>query len=158
MRTLLAVVVVGVLFPAPSVQTQINDKEELARIEGQTSRLEERNDTTLAKYLADDWACFGARNLTKEQFIQNLQQNKSMRMLRFSYTPETSSSRIEKKNVQVRVFGDTAVVTYIKEYHQTVDPSKFFGEDDTDFFMRDASGWRLRFTKISPIQTQSASN
>lgn len=157
MRILL-VVLAGVLFSVPSVRAQTNDEEELARIEGQTSRLEQRNDTTLAKYLADDWVCFGARNLTKEQFIQNLQQNKSMRMLRFSYIPDISSSRIEKKNVQVRVFGDTAVVTYIKEYHQTSDPSKFFGEDDTDFFTRDASGWRLRFTKIAPIQTQSASS
>ena len=158
MRTLLAAVVAGVLFSAPSVQTQTNDKEELARIEGQTSRLEQRNDTTLAKYFADDWVCFGARNLTKEQFIQNLQKNKSMSMLRFSYTPEINSSRIEKKNLQVRVFGNTAVVTYIKEYHQTSDPSKFFDEDDTDVFTRDASGWHLRFTKIAPVQTQVASN
>jgi Domain of unknown function (DUF4440) len=157
MRILL-VVVVGVLFSIPSVRAQTNDEEELARIEGQISRLEQRNDTTLAKYLADDWVCFGARNLTKEQFIQNLQQNKSIRIFRFSYTPEMSSSRIEKKNVQVRVFGDTAVVTYIKEYHQTSDPSKFFGEDDTDFFTRDGSNWHLRFTRVSPTQTRSASN
>ena len=120
------------------MRAQTNHEEELARIEGRTSRLEQRNDTTLAKYLADDWVCFGARNLTKEQFIQNLQQNKSMRMLRFRYIPEISSSRIENKNVQVRVFGDTAVVTYVKEYLQTSDPSKFFGEDDES---RQSAGW-----------------
>jgi hypothetical protein len=48
----------------------------------------------------------------------------------------------------VRVFGDTAVVTYIKEYRQTPDTSKFFNEDDTDVFTRDASGWHLRYTRI----------
>ena len=161
MRILLAVVA-GVLFSSPSVRAQTNDEEELSRIEGQTLRLEQRNDTTLAKYLADDWVCVGVRSLTKAQFIQNLQKNQyqSEHKFRFSYQgpPEISPYTIEKKHVQVRVFGDTAVVTYIKKYRQTSDTSKFFDEDDTDVFTRDASGWHLRFTKISPSQTQSASN
>jgi hypothetical protein len=159
MRILL-VVVAGVLFSAPSVraQTNDNDEEELARIEGQTSRLEERNDTTLAKYLADDWVCVGARSLTKGQFIQNLQKNQSVHVFRFSWQGAPDAPAIEKKHLQVRVFGDTAVVTYIKKYRQTPDTSKFFDEDDTDVFTRDASGWHLRFTRIAPVQTQSASN
>jgi len=162
MRILL-VVVAGVLFSAPSVRAQTNDEEELARIEGQTSRLEQRNDTTLAKYLADDWVCVGARSLTKGQFIQNLQKNQSVHMFRFSWQGAPDAPTIEKKHVQVRVFGDTAVVTYIKKYRQTPDTSKpdtskFFDEDDTDVFTRDASGWHLRFTKIVSVQTQSASN
>jgi ketosteroid isomerase-like protein len=65
---------------------------------------------------------------------------------------------IEKQNMQIHLFGDTAVVTYVKEYRQTPDTSKFFNEADTDVFTRTASGWRLRFTKISPVQSQSASN
>jgi ketosteroid isomerase-like protein len=65
---------------------------------------------------------------------------------------------IEKKNMQVHVFGDTAVVTYVKEYRQTPDTTKFFSEDDTDVFTREAGGWRLRFTKVVPVQTQAASN
>jgi hypothetical protein len=157
MRILL-VVVAGVLFFAPSVRAQTNDEEELARIEERTSRLEQRNDTTLAKYLADDWVCVGARSLTKGQFIQNLEKNQSGHMFRFSWQGAPDAPTIEKKHVQVRVFGDTAVVTYIKKYRQTPDTSKFFDEDDTDVFTRDASGWHLRFTKIAPAQTQSASN
>ena len=31
---------------------------------------------------------------------------------------------IEKANVQVRVFGDTAMVTFIKEYRQVPDSTK----------------------------------
>jgi ketosteroid isomerase-like protein len=65
---------------------------------------------------------------------------------------------IEKQKMQIHIFGDTAVVTYVKEYRQTPDTSKFFNEDDTDVFTRTASGWILRFTKISPVQSQSASN
>ena len=157
MRILLAVVA-GVLFSVPFVRAQTNDEEELARIEAQTSRLEQRNDTTLAKYLADDWICVGARSLTKGRFIQNLQNNQSAHMFRFSWQDAPDAPTIEKKHVQVRVFGDTAVVTYIKKYRQTPDTSNFFAEDDTDVFTRDASGWHLRFTKIAPVQTQSASN
>ena len=157
MRILLAVVA-GVLFSVPFVRAQTNDEEELARIEAQTSRLEQRNDTTLAKYLADDWICVGARSLTKGRFIQNLQNNQSAHMFRFSWQDAPDAPTIEKKHVQVRVFGDTAVVTYIKKYRQTPDTSNFFDEDDTDVFTRDASGWHLRFTKIAPVQTQSASN
>jgi hypothetical protein len=56
---------------------------------------------------------------------------------------------IEKKSMQVYIFGDTAVVTYIKEYRQTPDTTKFFDEDDTDVFKRGPKGWLLQFSKIS---------
>jgi ketosteroid isomerase-like protein len=65
---------------------------------------------------------------------------------------------IEKKNLQVYIFGKTAVVTYVEEYHQTPDTKKDFSEDVTDVFMRDAGRWRVRFTKIAPVQMQTASN
>jgi ketosteroid isomerase-like protein len=65
---------------------------------------------------------------------------------------------LEKKNMKVHLFGDMAVVTYIKEYRQAPDTTKFFDEDDTDVFTRDASGWHLRLTKISPVPPQTASN
>ena len=65
---------------------------------------------------------------------------------------------IEKQTIQAHIFGDTAVVTYVKEYRQTPDTTKFFNEDDTDVFTRAANGWLLRFTKISPVQSQPASN
>jgi len=64
---------------------------------------------------------------------------------------------IEKQDLEVRLFGDTTVVTYVKIYRQSLDPQKFFHEDDTDVFTRDAGGWHLRFTKILPAPVQSAS-
>lgn len=51
--------------------------------------------------------------------------------------------------MQVHLFGDIAVVTYIKEYRQTADTSQFFDEDDTDVFKRSARGWLVQFSKIS---------
>jgi hypothetical protein len=65
---------------------------------------------------------------------------------------------IEKKNMQINVFGDTAVVSYVKEYRQNADASRFFDEDDTNVFTRDSSGWHLRLTKISPVPIEPASN
>jgi ketosteroid isomerase-like protein len=106
----------------------------------------------LAKYLADDWVCVGPRHLCKAEFLQNVQHNLD------THENGVNPYTIEKKNLQVRVFGDTAVVTYIKENRQTPDTSKLFNEDDTDVFTRDASGWHLHYTRIYPVQSQSASN
>ena len=151
MRIIAPFMVAGILLFASSSQAQTSDDKELRRIEAETARLEQQNDTSLVKFIADDWVCVSpARSISKTEFIQNVKHN----------TPENAINpyTIEKKNVLVRVFGDTAVVTYTKEYRQTADTSKFFGEDDTDVFTRDGSGWHLHFTKISPAQTQSASN
>jgi hypothetical protein len=53
--------------------------------------------------------------------------------------------------MSVYLFGDRAGVTYIKEYRQTTDTTKFFDEDDTDAFKRGAKGWLLQFSKLSPV-------
>ncbi len=53
--------------------------------------------------------------------------------------------------MRVDLFGDTAVVTYFKEYRQTPDPAKFFDEDVTDVFTKSFSGWHLRFTKVGAV-------
>jgi Domain of unknown function (DUF4440) len=153
MRIIAPFMVAGILLFASSNQAQTSDEKELRRIEGETARLEQQNDTSLAKFLADDWVCVGpAKSISKTEFIQNVRHNLD------AHENGINPYAIEKKNVLVRVFRDTAVVTYIKEYRQTPDTSKGFAEDDTDVFMRDTSGWHLRFTKISPVQTQSASN
>jgi len=110
-------------------------------------------DSALAKFFAKDWICVGpTRVLSKTEFVENIKHNF------VTHENGVNPYTIEKKNVQVRVFGDTAVVTYIKEYRQNPDTTKFFNEDDTDVFTREAGGWRLRFTKVAPVQTQSASN
>jgi ketosteroid isomerase-like protein len=62
---------------------------------------------------------------------------------------------IEKNDMRVDLFGDTAVVTYIKEYRQTADATKVHDEDNTDVFTRSSKGWRLRLAKVSPAQAKS---
>lgn len=153
MRIVAVLFLVGLFFSASDVRAQsTNDDKELRKIESETARLEQQNDSALAKFLADDWVCCGARGLSKKEFVENVKRNLETR--ENGINPYT----IEKKNMKVHLFGDTAVVTYIKEYRQTPDTTKFFDEDDTDVFTRDASGWHLRFTKVSPAPVQAASN
>lgn len=65
---------------------------------------------------------------------------------------------IEQKNDRVDLFGDTAVVTYIKEYLQTPDTTKFFDEDNSDVFTRGPRGRQLRLTKTHLVRVESKSN
>jgi ketosteroid isomerase-like protein len=157
MQRLFPFLVIGLFLATPSLQsqnvTQSADEKELRGIETETAKLEQQNDSALAKFFAKDCIYVGpTRVLSKSEFVENIKHNFVTR--ENGVNPYT----IEKKNVQVRVFGDTAVVTYIKEYRQNPDTTKFFNEDDTDVFTREAGGWRLRFTKVAPVQTQSASN
>jgi len=147
----------GLFLVPPSLKSQAAppsaDEQALRGIETEIAKLEQQNDSTFAKFFAKDWICVGpTRVLSKTEFVENIQHNF------LTHANGLNPYTIEKKNVQVRVFGDTAVVTYIKEYRQEPDTTKFFNEDDTDVFTREAGGWRLRFTKVAPVQTQSASS
>jgi ketosteroid isomerase-like protein len=149
---------VATLFIAPysfsrDVANSDSDEQMLRKIEIETARLEQQNSPTIEKFLSDDWVCAGpTKILFKKEFIENVKRNFA------THDTGINPYSIEKRNIQVHVFGDTAVVTYVKEYRQATDMSKGFQEDDTDVFTRTLSGWRLRFTKISPVPPQSAAN
>src|SRR5215471_17276282 len=135
---------------AQSDKDAFSDEALLRVIEGQTAHLEQANDVSIAKYLADDWVCACPRALSKKEFVANVKSNLD------THENGINPYIIVKRNMVVHVFGDTAVVTYIKEYRQTPDTTKFFNEDDTDVFTKDGAGWHLRFTRISPVQQQTA--
>jgi hypothetical protein len=155
---------VGVLFGAAGLlalgafvksqgATKGQDEQELRRIESETARFEQQNDSAGMGSLAEDWVCLGAKKvLSKAEFQENVKQNF------VTHDNGPSPYTIEKKNMRVDLFGGTAVVTYIKEYRQTQDPTKFFDEDDTDVFTRGTRGWRLRLTKVAPVQMGPAAN
>jgi len=131
------------------------DEQALRKIESETAQFEQQNDASKMGALADDWVCVvdgGKKALSKAEFRQNVKHNFE------AHDNGPSPYTIEKKNIRVDLFGDTAVVTYIKEYRQTPDTTRFFDEDDTDVFTRSSTGWRLRLTKISPAPPQPASN
>src|SRR5256885_6753810 len=156
MRILCAVLIAGLFLSMPSTGGQAasgsSDEQALRKIEAETAKLEQQNDPGLEKFISDDWVCAGLKALSKKQFIENVKRNSA------THENGVNPYAIEKQNMQVHVFADTAVVTYLKEYRQTPDTTKFFNEDDTDVFTRTPNGWLLRFTKISTVQSQSAAN
>jgi hypothetical protein len=133
-------------FGQDKVTPKSQDEQTLRKIESETAQSEQANDASKMGALADDWVYLGRKVLSKSEFQQNAKYN--------GPSPYT----IGKKNVRVDLFGDTAVVTYIKEYRQTADATKFFDEDDTDVFTRSTEGWRLRLTKVAPAPPALASN
>jgi ketosteroid isomerase-like protein len=156
MRISTTLLISGLLLAATAIHSQVvagsSDEQSLRKIEAETAKLEQQNNPALEKFFSDDWVCTGSRTLSKKEFIENVKRNFA------THENGVNPYTIEKQNMQIHIFGDTAVVTYVKEYRQTPDTTKFFNEDDTDVFTRAANGWLLRFTKISPVQSQSASN
>ncbi len=149
--------VAGLLAMAAFLQgraaTKGQDEQELRQIESETARFEQQNDSAGMGSLAEDWVCLGSKKtLSKAEFQENVKRNF------VTHDNGPNPYTIEKKNMRVDLFGDTAVVTYIKEYRQTADTTKGFSEDDTDVFTRDTRGWRLRLTKVSPVQMETAAN
>jgi hypothetical protein len=127
--------------------TKGQDEQELRRIESETAKFEQQNEAASMGSLADDWVWLGGKKvLSKAEFQENVKRN--------FVTQDNGPNpyTIEKRNMRVDLFGDTAVVTYIKEYRQTADTTKGFSEDDTDVFTRDSHTWRLRLTKVAPVQ------
>ena len=126
------------------------EEKELRRIEAETARLEQQNDTALAKFLADDWVCFGARTLSKKEFIENVKSNLD------SHENGVNPYTIEKKQCKSTFWRHGG-----RDSHQGIPPDtgydEILAEEDTDVFTRDASGWHLRFTKISPPSVSSSS-
>ena len=145
--------VAGLLTIGGSAQLQSSpkgqDESELRRIESETIKFEQQNDSKWTDLLADDWILLGnKKSLTKTELQANVKQN-------FAAHNGPNPYTIEKKDMRVDLFGDTAVVTYIKEYRQTADTTKVHDEDNTDVFTRSSKGWRLRLTKISPAPEKS---
>jgi ketosteroid isomerase-like protein len=154
MPKLLPLLFTGLFLTAPGLESQTApaaaDEQQLRGIEAQIGKLEQQNDSALAKFFSKDWIYLGpTRVLSKGEFVENRKQNFLAR------GNGASPYTIEKKNMQVHVVLDTAVVTYVKEYRQTRDGSKAFAEDHTDVFTRESGGWRLRFTKVVPAQLQA---
>jgi len=143
-----------IAFARSQKESRSHDEQALRRIESETAQFEQQNDASKMGALADDWVCVvddGKTALSKIEFQQSVKHNYE------AHDNGPSPYTIEKKNMRVDLFGDTAVVTYIKEYRQTPDTTKFFDEDDTDVFTRSFGGWRLRFTKVAPVPPAPAS-
>jgi hypothetical protein len=135
--------VVGAASSPPASQTQ--DERELRQIEATTAKGEQQNDVSMMRLFASNFV-FAGRNVMSKQQLED-----AVRSNFVDHGNGPSPVTIEKNNMAVYLFGDTAVVTYIKEYRQTRDTTKFFDEDMTDVFNRRPQGWLLQFSKSSPV-------
>jgi hypothetical protein len=132
--------------------TQTQDEQELRQIEATTAKCEQQNDVSMMKLFASDWV---GPNITKVMSKQQLEE--AVRSNFVAHGNGANPYTVEKKNMVVYLFGDTAVVTYIKEYRQTRDTTKFTDEDITDIFKRGTKGWLLQFSKSSAVANTAAS-
>jgi hypothetical protein len=132
-------------------QTQTQDEQELRQIETTIAKGEQQNDVSMMRLLASDFVAVGRNVMSKQQLEEAVRSNL------VSHGNGPSPVTIEKKNMMIYLFGDTAVVTYVKEYRQTRDTTKFSDEDTTDVFKRGTKGWLLQFSKFSPVANTAAS-
>jgi ketosteroid isomerase-like protein len=144
-----ALTVVGVASNPKGTQAQ--DEQELRQIEATTAKGEQQNDVAMMKFFAGDFVFSGRNVMSKQQLEEAVRSNF------VSHGNGPSPVTIEKKNMMLHLFGDTAVVTYIKEYRQTRDTTKFFDEDTTDVFKRGTKGWLVQFSKSTPLGNAAAS-
>jgi hypothetical protein len=119
-RKLLPLLFAG-LFLTPPLMSQAAppsaDEQALRGIETEIAKLEQQNDSTFAKFFAKGWICLGpTRVLSKSEFVENVRLNF------ITHERAVNPCTVEKKNMQVHVFVDTAVVTYVKEYHRRRTP------------------------------------
>jgi len=129
------------------------DEQQLRTIEAETGKFEQQNDSSKMDLLADDWVFPGtAKVLSKKEFEDNVKSNFA------NHGNGPNPYPIGKKNMRVYLFADTAVVTYIKEYRQTPDTTKFFDQDVIDVFTRSSKGWLWHFSKIAPVAAETAAN
>jgi hypothetical protein len=144
-----ALAVVG---PVSSPQgTQTQDEQELRQIEATTAKGEQQNDVDMMKLFASDFVFSGRNVMSKQQLEEAVRSNF------VSHGNGPSPVTIEKKNMMLHLFGDTPIVTYIKEYRQTRDTTKFSDEDITDVFKRGTKGWLLQFSKSTALANAAAS-
>jgi hypothetical protein len=87
----------------------------------------------------------GAKVTSNKEFEENVKGNS------VAHGTGPRPYTIEKKNIRIYLFGDTAVVTHIKEVPQTPDTTEFFDEDITDVFARTQKGWPWQFSRINAI-------
>jgi hypothetical protein len=131
--------------PRSGAEAQHSDTETVIQIEKDLLRVRLTTDPeaveAVGKVLADDWV--------------NLEPNRrgpgKAEMMEFLHhrSGQPLPSSLQNQDLQVFLFGNTAVVTYFQG--DTAKPEKHF-VDVADVFIKDGGTWKLRLTRSSPHQ------
>ena len=145
--TLAAVTVTQELSSSAS-ETQQSDTESLVQLEKELFKAHWMGDPEVVslvdKVYADDWVNLepdrrGPGKPEMMEFLHRLFQDKR--------TPPKTVPDKQQRDLQVFLFGNTAVAAYIEE--DTAKPDQH-PLDVTDMFVKDGGTWKLRLTKASP--------
>ena len=71
--TIVGLLTVGGFAQQPT-SSKAKDESELRRIESDTVKLEQQNDSSVTNSLADDWVYLGVKVLTKSDFQTNVKE------------------------------------------------------------------------------------
>jgi hypothetical protein len=133
--------------PPSASKTQQSDTESLIQLEKSLFKAHWTSDPGVVgladKVLADDWV-----NLEPER--RGPGKPEMMELLRRLYRDKATfpkpSPDMQQRNLQVFLFGNTAVATYFQE--DTTKPDQH-PLDVTDVFVKDGGTWKLRMSKAS---------
>src|ERR1700749_4175257 len=116
-RILIQLFVVGIFAVDARAQSAAiskpQDEQQIRRIEAEAGQFEQTNDPSIVSLLADDWVSVSdGKVLSKEGLEKGVKSNFT------AHGNRPNPFTIDKKNLVVYLFADTAVVTYTKEYRQ----------------------------------------
>lgn len=126
-----------------------NNEQSLRDAESSLLRAENENNKDLfASLLASDFRTLttDGRTFDKSQVLQDTAQRATMH---FPY-------KVEQSGMHIFIFADTAVAAYTKEYVGTEGQvaGRTRKQGFVDVFTKNASGWKLCFTKAEPTGTR----
>ena len=125
---------------------QHSDAELLAQIEKDLFRAKmTSNPDVIEKFLSDDWVNISptGREGSKAEIVQHLRQHPG----------EPPPFTGQQQDLQVYVFGNAGVATYVEELTAKPDqhlPWSKLKTDGTDVFVKDDGAWKLRLSRGSP--------
>jgi ketosteroid isomerase-like protein len=130
--------------------TQHSDTELLVQMEKDLFQAKMgTNPDVIDKFLSDDWVNISpaGREGSKAGLVQHLRQHPG------ELPPFTG----QQQDLQVYVFGNTGVATYVEELTAKPDqhlPWSKLQTDGTDVFVKDSGTWKLRLSRGSPHSQQ----
>ena len=133
---------------AGRTETQHSDSESLIQIEKDLFKAHWTSDPEVVemvdKVFADDWV-----NLEPDR--RGPGKPEMMELLNRLYRDKKALPKpypdMQQRDLQVFLFGNTAVATYF--YEDTAKPDQH-PTDVTDLFMKDGGAWKLRLSRASP--------
>jgi ketosteroid isomerase-like protein len=132
-------------------RAQSIDEQQIRSAEETLASAEGRNDSgPYKRILADDWLAItpDGRVLKRDEIVQNISEHQG----------EVRPYAVKLSELRVDLFGDTAVVTFVREYYGRTGEAKgkVARESVVNVFTRVAGQWKSHYEKAMPLgQTAS---